>query len=104
MSAPRYIIQLKVGDMIISRKLKTVLGDAEALQDELALILEEDGFKSLSDALVDKYGGLKAAQEKWIQDQQGWCDGCGNHFIKTEFTVITNNNLAGIALCPKCSK
>lgn len=104
MSAARYIIQLKVGDMTISRKLKTVLGDTEGLQHEVARLLEEDAFKSLAEALTDKYGGLAAAQEKWIRDQEGWCDGCGNHFKKTEFTVISNSNLAGIVLCPKCSK
>ena len=52
MSAPRYIISLKVGDMTISRKLKTVLGDTQSLQQELALILQEDGFKSLAEGLA----------------------------------------------------
>ena len=65
MSAPRYIIQLKVGDMTISRKLKTVLGDTEGLQHEIAIILQEDGFKSLADALTNKHGGLEATQQKW---------------------------------------
>jgi hypothetical protein len=77
MSAPRYIIQLKVGDMTISRKLKTVLGDTEGLQHEIALILQENGFKSLADALTNKHGGLEAAQQKWHNDQLGECIECG---------------------------
>jgi BRCT domain type II-containing protein len=70
MSAPRYIISLKVGDMTISRKLKTVLGDTQSLQQELALILQEDGFKSLAEGLAAKYGGTEAAQQKWNEDYQ----------------------------------
>ena len=54
--------------MTISRKLKTVLGDTEGLQHEIALILQEHGFKSLADALTNKYGGLEAAQQKWHDD------------------------------------
>jgi len=68
MSAPRYIIQLRVGDMTISRKLKIVLGDTEGLQHEIALILQEDGFKSLADALTNKHGGLTASQQKYHED------------------------------------
>lgn len=70
MSAPRYIISLNVGDMTISRKLKTVLGDTEGLQHEIALILQEDGFKSLAEGLAAKYGGTEAAKEKWNADYQ----------------------------------
>jgi len=77
MSAPRYIISLKVGDMTISRKLKTVLGDTQSLQQELALILQEDGFKSLAEGLAAKYGGTEAAQQKWHNDQLGECIECG---------------------------
>lgn len=102
MSAPRYIIELRVGDMTISRKLKTVLGDTEGLQHEIALILQEDGFKSLGDALEKKYGGITAAQQKWHDDQLWYCDGCGDKYPKTDFTIVQTSNLAGVVLCQKC--
>lgn len=102
MSAPRYIIQLKVGDMTVSRKLKTVLGDTEGLQHEIALILQEDGFKSLADTLANKYGGLEAAQQKYHNDQLWYCDACGNQYPKTDFITVKTDNLAGIVLCPDC--
>jgi len=76
MSAPRYIISLQVGAMTISRKLKTVLGDTEGLQQELALLLQEDGFKRLAEGLAAKYGGTEAAQQKWQDDQLGECLEC----------------------------
>ena len=59
--------------MTISRKLKTVLGDTEGLQHEIALILQEDGFKSLADALTNKHGGLEATQQKWHDDRHIPC-------------------------------
>jgi len=102
MSAPRYIIQLRVGDMTISRKLKIVLGDTEGLQHEIALILQEDGFKSLADALTNKHGGLTAAQQKYHDGQLWCCDGCGNEYPKTDFITIKTSWVAGIVLCPDC--
>jgi hypothetical protein len=65
MSAPRYKITLECGSMKVTQKLKSVLGDVEGLKQELARLQEENGFKSLADYLVNKYGGLDKAKKRW---------------------------------------
>lgn len=75
--------------MTISRKLKTVLGDTEGLQHEIAIILQEDGFKSLAEGLVAKYGGTEAAQQKWHNDQLGECIECGIKLPKYDMKCET---------------
>ena len=102
MSAPRYIIQLKAGDMTISRKLKTVLGDTEGLQHEIAIILQEDGFKSLADALTNKHGGLEAAQQKWHDDRHIPCVECGAKHPKVDAKMTIIDYKTSIFVCPDC--
>lgn len=70
MSAPRYIISLQVGDMAISRKLKTVLGDTEGLQQELALLLQEDGFKRLAEGLNANGGGRELILQSYYEQKE----------------------------------
>lgn len=104
MATPRYSITLRCGSAKISYKLKTVLGDVEGLERELAHLLEKNQFKSLSEALATKYGGLEKTRERWHDEYMimvGSCDVCGGT-LDGEYKTITTSNLAGVVTCSKC--
>lgn len=104
MSTPRYKITLSCGSMNVTRKLKSVLGDVEGLKQELARLQEKNGFKSLADGLVSKYGGIEKAKKRWYDEYIvliGICDACGGQ-LDNECKTIDNDNLAGIVICKNC--
>jgi len=66
MSAPRYIITLRVGESSITRKCKTRLGDYEGLVEEL----KEWDISALAAQLSDKYGGVAELEKIWLEQSR----------------------------------
>jgi hypothetical protein len=85
--------------MNISRKLKTVLGDSEGLQQEVALLLQEDAFKSLAEGLDTKHGGKEEILQKWNESHFRLCKSCG----KTSPIQTFIFGPAGNLFCVQCT-
>jgi len=104
MPAPKYSITIECGSMRITRNLESTLGDVEGLDQELARIQKENGFKSLAEALVSKYGGLDRAKKRWFDEYIvliGICDLCGGD-LDHECKITENAADSVDIVCKSC--
>ena len=90
--------------MKVTQELKSSLGDVESLKQELARLQEENGFKSLADYLVNKYGGLDRAKKRWYDEYIvliGVCDVCGGS-LDNECKIIDDASISANVVCKSC--
>tara|TARA_B100001094_G_C18099389_1_gene754841 strand:- start:995 stop:1225 length:231 start_codon:yes stop_codon:yes gene_type:complete len=75
MSDPRYVLTLRVAgtEFSTSIRLKSVLGDHQGLQDELAIMAEKGEVAGLAESFTKSNGGLEAMRGVWVDSkEEGW--------------------------------
>jgi len=65
MSAPKYWITIRVGQLNYSAKLKSRLGDHEGFKRE---VNDPSFLTELLEGLEEKYGGFENAENLWYED------------------------------------
>ena len=72
MSTPRYILTLRVSgtEFNTSIKLRTVLGDFQGLQDELAIMTSRGEIARLAENLTETNGGLEEMSIIWLNNKE----------------------------------
>ena len=72
MSTPRYILTLRVSgiEFDTSIKLRTVFGDHQGLQDELAIMTSRGEITRLAENLTETGGGLEEMRSIWLNNKE----------------------------------